>query len=377
MARISIAQPFRIQFSSAAGNWKESTIGLIGKQFRLLASQYPRLYLVSVFCFATLGYAYLLLFPILFLISSYAAFKSLSSYQSLAIEQLLIQIIVLVISAVVTYRIIRFRTALPQSTVKRTRQPSSMLFELVDDYVRHYQSVKINRIVFSSDFELDIVKTPRWSIPIWSSTTLIIGIPILQCFSVTRFQCALARRIGQYSRRRKWKGNLLYQLRNIWSLYSENGNYPSFGYQPVCWFFSVFAAIYRIISAPVARTEELAADTCAMDLFSDDDVLDLITVQMACHRYLEDECLPAMQKMQASHSMTADGIASGTVSLICKLIHSDRMVQWVAKAGSAESRLDDALPSLAMRVQNIGHTQPRMHVIEPESAASIYLAGAG
>lgn len=377
MARISIAHPIRNQFSSAAGNWKESTIGLIGKQFQLLASQYPRLYLVSVSCFASLGYAYFLLFPILVLISSYAVFKSLSGYQSLAIEQLLIQIFVLVISAVVTYRIIRFRTALPQSTVKRTRQPSSMLFELVDNYVCHYRSDKINRIVFTADFELDIVKIPRWSIPIWSSTTLIIGIPVLQCFSVTRFQCALARRIGQFSRRRKWKGNLLYQLRNIWSLYSENGDHPSFGYQPVSWFYSVFASIYRIISAPVARTEELAADTCAMDLFSDDDVLDLITVQMACHRYLEDECLPAMHKIQADHSMTADGIASGTVSLICKLIHSDRMVQWVTKAGSAEPRLDDTLPTLAMRVQNIGHVQPRMHVDEPESAASIYLACAG
>jgi hypothetical protein len=377
MARISIAHPFRNQFSSTAGNWKESTIGVIGKQFQLLASQYPELYLVSVYCIASMGYAFLLLFPVLVLISSYAVFKSLSSYQSLAIEQLLIQIFVLVISAVVTYSIIRLRTALPQNTVKRTRQPSSMLFELVDDYVCHYRSDKINRIVFTSDFELDIVKTPRWSIPIWSSTTLVIGIPILQCFSVTRFQCALARRIGQFSRRRKWKGNLLYQLRNIWSLYSENGDHPSFGYQPVCCFFSVFAAIYRIISAPVARAEELAADTCAMELFSDDDVLDLITVQMACHRYLEDECLPAMQKMQASHSLSADGIASGTVSLICKLIHSDRMVKWVAKAGSEESRLDDTLPSLAMRVQNIGHTQPRMRVNEPGSAASIYLADAG
>ena len=235
----------------------------------------------------------------------------------------------------------------------------------------------LNRIVVTSDFELDIVKSPRWSIPIWSSTTLIIGIPILQCFSVTRFQCALARRIGQYSRRRKWNGNLLYQLCDIWPLYSENSDRFSFGYQPIRWFYSLYAPIYRIISVPVARTDELAADTCAMELFSDDDVLDLITLQMACNRYLEDECLPAMQKMQASHSMTADGIASGTVSLVCKLIHSERMVRWVTKAGSAESRLDDTLPGLAIRVQNIGHTQPRMHVNKPESAASIYLAGAG
>jgi hypothetical protein len=376
MARISAADHFRNQFSSKEKNWKESTLRFIGEQFRLLASQYPEIYLLAVYFIAFLGYAYLLLFPILFLLSSFALFKSLSSYQSLVFEQLLIQVLVLVISAVVTYGIIRFSPALPESTPKRTRQPSSMLFNLVGDYVCHYRSAKIKRIVFTGDFELDIVKTPRWSLPIWPSTTLVIGIPVLQCFSVTRFQCALARRVGQFSRRSKWKGNLLNQLRDIWFLYSENSDHTSFGYEPIRWFFSVYAPIYRIISAPVARTDELAADTCAMELFSDDDVLDLITVQMACHRYLEEECLPVMRKMQISHSMTADSIAAGTASLICKLIHSDRMAQWISSAGSAESRLDDTLPCLEVRVQNIGHTQARMSMPEPESAASIYLAGA-
>ena len=377
MARISAASPFSNQFPSKEKNWKESALRFIGEQFRLLASQYPKIYLLAVYCIAFLGYAYLLLFPILFLLSSFTLFESLSSYQSLAFEVLLMQILVLVISALVTCGIIRLRPALPESTVERTRQPSSMLFELVSDYVCHYQSAKINRIVFTSDFELDIVKTPRWSLPIWPSTTLVIGIPVLQCFPVTRFQCALARRVGQFSRRSKWKGNLLNQLRDIWLIYSENSDHPSFGYQPIRWFFSVYAPIYRIISAPVARTDELAADTCAMELFSDDDVLDLITVQMACLRYLEDECLPVMQKMEITHPMTANSIASGTVSLVCKLIHSDRIARWITKAGSAESRLDDTLPHLAVRAQNIGHTQARVCVTEPESAASIYLAGTG
>jgi hypothetical protein len=293
----------------------------------------------------------------------------------LAFEQLLVQILVLVVSALVTYRIIRFSPALPESTVKGARQPSLMLLKLVGDYVCHYRSAKINRIVFTSDFELDIVKTPRWSLPIWPSTTLVIGIPVLQCFSVTRFQCALARRVGQYSRRSRWKGNLLNQLRDIWLLYSDNGHHPSFGYQPIRWFFSVYAPIYRIISVPVARTDELAADTCAMELFSDDDVLDLITVQMACLMYIEKECLPVMKKMHTTDSMTADSIAAGTVSLVCKLIHSDSMSQWITSAGSAESRSDETLPCLELRVQNIGHTHARMSVTEPESGASIYLAG--
>ena len=374
MMRISIAYPFRKLINSTEANRKESILQYIGERSQLLSSRHPRIYLLTVYCIALLGYAYLLLFPTIFIVSSLAIFRSLSSYQTLAVEQLLIQVSVLAVSALVTYRIIRFRPALPESTVRKTNEPSAMLCQLMDDYVRHYRSIKIDRIVFSSDYEIDIIRAPRWPLPIWSRSTLVIGLPIIQCFSVTRFQCALARRIGQFARRRLWQGNLLNQLRDIWPLYIESGDHSSFGYQPVRWYFSVYAPIYKTISAPVARTDELAADTCAMELFNDEDVLDLITVQMACLRYLEDECLPAMQKMQASHSMTADGIAAGTVSLICKLIHSDRMVHWVSKAGSAETRLDDNLPGLAVRAKNIGHTQARMRITEPESAASVYLS---
>jgi hypothetical protein len=231
------------------------------------------------------------------------------------LEQLLVQILVLIVTALVTYSIICFRPDLPESAVKGARQPSPILLNRVGDYVCHYRSAKISRIVFTSDFELDILKTPRWSLQIWPSTTLVIGIQVLQCFSETRFQCALARPAGQFPRRNKWKGNLLNKLHDICLLYSENSDHPSFGYQPIRWFLSVYAPIYRIISVPVTRPDELASDTSAMELFSDDDVLDLITVKMACLRYLGEECLPVMKKVHISHSMTADSIAAGTVFL--------------------------------------------------------------
>jgi hypothetical protein len=375
MARITAEQSLRDLIASGNGGWKESPLRIIGEQSQLLARKYPGIYVFAVYCIAFLGLAYLLLFPALFVLSGFALFKNLPSYESVAIEQLLIQVLVLVISALVTYRIVRFKPVLPGSSVKIINKPSEKLFGLVDDYIRHYRSARINRIVFTSDFELDVVKTPCWSLPIWHTTTLIIGMPVIQCFSVTRFQCALARRVGQNSKRRKWKGNLLYQLRNTWSLYAGNSEHYTFGYQPILWFFTVYAPVYRVISAPLARADELAADTCAMELFSDDDVLDLITVQMACLRYLEDECLPVVQKMQVNDSITADSVTAGTVSLICKLIHSDRMARWVTEAGSAESGLDDTLPSLSARVQNIGHTAARMCMTGSESAASIYLAG--
>jgi hypothetical protein len=374
MMRVSVTQPFREKFSFIGANWMESTVRFVAVRYELLANKYPRIYLLTVYSVAFLGLIYLLLFPMLMFVSSFSIYELMFSHQNTSHEHLPYLLLTLIISALITYRIIRFKPAPPQTNVGSKTQPSAKLYELVDDYVRHYRSVKIDRIVFTSDFGIDVVKTQRWSLPVRPITTLVIGLPIIHCFSVTRFQCALARRIGQFSRRRMWCGNLLYQLRDIWPQYNLHTNHSSFGYQPIHWFFSGYAPIYRIISAPAARNDELAADTCAMELFSDDDVLDLITVQMACHRYLEDECIPFIQRMQVTHSMTPDGITAGTVSLVCKLIHSEDIDRWVAKAASGESGLDDSIPNLIERAHNIGHMQARMQIAEPGSAASVYLA---
>lgn len=43
------------------------------------------------------------------------------------------------------------------------------------------------------------------------------------------------------------------------------------------------------------------------------------------------------------------------------------------KAMEREPRVDDPMPSLAKRVENIGHRKPRMDGIAPESAATVYL----
>ena len=46
------------------------------------------------------------------------------------------------------------------------------------------------------------------------------------------------------------------------------------------------------------------------------------------------------------------------------------------KAIEHEPRCDDPMPSLEMRVDNIGHRNPRMSGIAPESAATVYLDSA-
>ena len=356
-------------------HWKNSILRAIGTQCQSLAESHPRAYLLVATTFALAGYACLLFFPWLVFRSVIGIHEVLFKSQSLDWIHLLIWLAVAMLSILASYRIFLFRPALPSGVVLN-KNTAPMLFQLVADQTRHYGGTGIDRIVLTSDFELDIVKTPRCALPMWSSSTLVIGLPLLQCLSAPMFQCALASRLGQLSRRSEWLENWLYQLRGIWPQYCAHEQGSVFGFQPVRWFFLIYAPIYKVITVPAAHSNELAADKCAMELFNDDEMLDTITTQMVCYRYLADEYWPAMQKIAATGKETAGNLYPSMFSALHKVLHSDKAAHWLKRAVSTENQWDDAMPSLTRRVENIGHTQARISTIVSKSAANVYLAAA-
>ena len=354
--------------------WKNSILRVIGTQCQSLAKSHPRAYLLVAATFALVGYVYLLWFPWLIYKSGFGIYAILFKSQDLVWSHALVWLTVGALSILISYRIFWFRPALPSGVVlKKDIAPS--LFQLVADQARHY-GTKVDRIVLSGKFELDIMKTPRYGLPVWSSNTLVIGLPLIQCLSEPRFQCALARRLGQFSKRHNWLENWLYQLRTIWPQYCQRTQVIELGYQPVRWFFLLYTPVYDVITVPVAHLDELAADNYAMELFNDEEVLDTIASQMVCYKYLADCYWPVMRKMAASKKESVNDWHSAIASVLRNILQGDKVAHWLAKTLSAEARWNDARPSMLRRLENIGHTQARMSTITSVSAASVYLGPA-
>lgn len=354
--------------------WKKSILRVIGTQCQSLAESHPRIYLLLAVTFALVGYLYLLLFPWLVFRSGFGIYEGLFKSQILVWSHLLFWLAVAAVSSLVSYRIIRFRPAFP-SGMLIGREAAPSLFQLVAHQARHY-GTRVDRIVLSDKFDIDIVKTPRCALPVWSSNTLVIGLPLIQCLSEPRFQCALARRLGQFSKRHNWLENWLYQLRTIWPQYCQRAQGIVFGYQPVRWFFLLYAPVYKVITVPAAHLDELAADNYAMELFNEEDVLDTIASQMVCYKYLADCYWPVMRKIAASKKESVNDLHSAMTSVLRNILQGDKVAHWLAKTLSAEARWNDARPSLVRRLENIGHTQARMSTIASVSAAIVYLGQA-
>jgi Zn-dependent protease with chaperone function len=355
--------------------WKNSLLQRFDAGIELLAASCPRGYLLAASALALAGYGWLLLFPWLVLAGVSGVFDAVTGQPDVAWGRLLIWSAAATGAALVTCRMARFSPALPAGIVL-DRKKAPALLELVDELRRQYRAPWIDRVVINGEFTLDIVNTPYSALPAWSTNTLVIGLPLIQSLSPDQFRCALARRLGQFSKRHNPLGNRLYRLRRIWPLYAIESTAAGAGFQPVRWFFMIFAPLYGRVSLPAARLDELAADSYAMEVCSDEEVLDTITTETVCRLFLEEKYWPTYRKLTARVREVLPKPHAGMASVLRTGLQGDKCQEWLTKALNREPLPDDAMPSLARRVENIGHRKPRMSGIAPESAAPVYLAAA-
>ena len=353
--------------------WQQSVLKGIGTRIEIMAELYPRTYLLLTTVFAVTGYACLLLFPLLLLTSIAGMYYSLTHSPGVAWLQLLAWMLMAGFCGLLSYRIIQFRPALPAGVVL-DREKMSALFQLVEDTVEHYACPGIDRIVVTGAYQLDIVSTPRGVVPGWSTHSLVIGLPLMQCLSPTRFSCLLARRLGQFSKRTNPLVNWLYELRAIWPRYRDPAVETEFGLLPLRRVFSIYAPLYTTVSTAAARLDELQADSYAMELFGDEEVLDAITTDTVYRLFLREKYWPAIRKLDARDAAAITKTHTGMVAVLHAGLQAHNIDQWVENAMSMEQSCDDPWPLLARRLENIGHVHARMDTHMTESAAEDYLA---
>jgi hypothetical protein len=232
----------------------------------------------------------------------------------------------------------------------------------------------IHRIVITPDYELDIIKTPRWALPVWSVNTLVVGLPVLQCLSARQFECVVARRLGQFSKRENPLTNWLYQLRPIWQQYRAGyRRQKGLGIEPMKWFFSVYAPIYSTCSVYAARQDELNADAYAMELYNDEEVLEMITADAVCRHYLRERYWPAVHKIAAIDTKTVPVPHSKMAEAVHAMLKGKNLAELIDETLNEDPGRKNPVPTLQARIQNIGHSEPHRGEFDGTAAAIVYL----
>jgi hypothetical protein len=335
--------------------------------------KHPRTYLGFVTTFAVIGFAYILLFPLLIIISLLNIHEAMTLNDALDWKTASIWLLVTIVAGLVTLRATRVKANTPAG-LTLTEDKAPELVKTVQQFSAHFKRPVIHKIVITGSYELDIVKTPKWPLPVWTTNTMIIGLPVLQSLTRKQFECMVARRIGQFSKRENPLTNWLYQLRQVWQQYNRlYARQNDFGIEPLKWFFAVYAPLYQATSVFAARRDELNADTYAMGLYHDEEVREMVTADAVCRSYLQNRYWPAVYKIAAIDKKSLPTPHARMASAVHASLKGDRLGSLVEKAYAEKPSRQETMPSLQDRIANIGHDRPRMEEHAADNAAMHYL----
>jgi hypothetical protein len=251
---------------------------------------------------------------------------------------------------------------------------ANKLHLLLDKFADETTIPGIDRIVVTEQLSIDLVKTPTMAIPFWSSNTLVIGLPLMQCLTPEYFECAVIRKLLQYTKRRNWLIKWLHQLRNVWLLYmnvlSKN---ITLGTLPLAVFFKLYAPLYRDLTTPVAHRNELDADLDTLQFVNDEDLLQTIEAVIVAKIYLDQQYWPKIRKSLKENQDIDIQPYSKLEEILKQGLTTKNTKRWLDSVFESESHRLKAIPSLRARMHNIGRARIRIPERIQQTAAQVYL----
>lgn len=334
--------------------------------------RHPHLYLAVVTAVALTAYIFLLLFPALVVVGVMNIIDSITAATG-DWATIMIWAGIVIIAAFISYRSALVKLAQPVG-LALTEDKAPELFKLVDKLRESYGFPPIQRILITGDYELDIIKTPKWILPVTFSNTLLIGLPVLQCHTPQHMECMIARRIGQFSKQGNKLTNWLYQLRNVWHLYySSITRQKIVGTELHRLFFYLYAPFYSALSTFTARIDELKADSYAMELYNNEIIREMVSADTVYQIILHDHFWPAVNRI-SNNVASAQPTPHAKMATVVRSKINDKAVATLLKdAMNRESGWLDAKPAIDRRLENIGHDMPQMKIPEGAAAVDVYL----
>jgi len=334
-------------------------------------------YYLATIMIALSGIAFILLFPALIVVGisnldrAFDVAFNMNNWLELAIW-----LPVIVISTIVSCRIIGIK--LPAySGINVNFRTVPALVKKVTELQKTYKQPKLDNIVISDQYILDIVKTPLFGLPFGSTNTLVIGLPVLLTMSPLNFNCALERKFGQFSKRIHFLDNWLYQLRFTWLQYNEiyAGRLHS-GDQILSWFFRFFAPFYNAVSTHAYNKVNLRTDTFALENISDIDLLDMIKNAILSKSFLGSIYWPSIQEMVHENSFSSPHPFYRMTDMFHKTLLKCDIHKLLQDALAGSSARRNGETTLEQRLENLGYYKLSKPVFSEESAAVEYLGQA-
>ena len=339
--------------------------------------QHTRTYIGMVTLAALIGYGYLLLFPLGVVLGSYQLYLALQlPFDSHMMATTIVWLSVVLFCAGITHGIATIKLKEPEG-IALAKENAQLIFNKVEEIEESIKGPKIDNIILSRRFELNIVKTPRWYAPFWSKSTLVIGYPYLQTLSSEYFDCALTRKIQQYAKGKNLLINWLSFLRVTWAQYPVAFKERNkIGDQLSYWFFRFYSWAYRHFALYATQNDELQADALALKQLNDRDLFRAIEAIRLIQKFLNEHYWPKLSNALLQTSTSPEKIKpyEHLPRTAAQMMKSDKVDQWLKILILEDESEGSHEPSFQERMDMMGYT--KMCPLKPyEKTAAEYYFG--
>jgi hypothetical protein len=356
-------------------------VGRLLRQMRVYLKRYPVHSFILLSFLAPLGWLIPLLFPAFGFYSGGRMLKALASAPALSWPEILdwwpvlMWLMAVPASFWFGYRLLRVRTRQPEGQ-ELTRSMAPTLYELVDELTEGFGALSVHRIIITGRFQLDVVKTQKFILPVASRNTLVIGLPLIQIMPLNIFRALLARKLSQHSLLRNPLLHFLHQMDGAWWQYYEAiAAHPAADMKLFALVYGIFAMLYHELVEPIARLDGLSADRFTLKTINDEDVVESIEYLFVAGMFIDKVFWPRLRSLardQHKYDLSPCATLSRVRERFLERLDVDA---WLHREMAAGVSPRWGVASMRDRLNTLGHDAVLALEIDHQFAAEAYLSG--
>lgn len=344
----------------------------------LIARRFPKSYVSVIGVLALLGYSLVLMFPWMAVEGAGQVYRYATRLMAADTldQQLLIYggiwLGLALLGLLGSYRMVKLKFAQPRG-LELNQQNAPALLNTLQSFEQEHVWPKINRVVLTQNFELDVVKTPVFALPVWSRNHLVIGYSVLQALDSEQLHCLLHRRLLQNAKRTNPLVNFLAFSRQTWKAYAQAFKGSALD-KPFAVLFGLYADVYSKAATYVAQQDELLADDRALNSFNDESFLRAMEMFRVSRAVIASHFWPKLEKAVLSSSSPAS--AARKVKPFTMLprflqqsLTAERISRYLGKMENEQVNHRNGDAPFALVLHNMGHAKAIMIKPNKSSAA--------
>ena len=343
--------------------------------FFKFAKRFKTTYLLLNTAVAMIGFVYFALFPVALILVSFNGFDLLNSPltgSTTSLMGMLLGFTLLIF--MMAWKLMDLEFAEPQGLIL-DEENAGKLFETIESYRQEFRIPTIHKVVLTRRHELSVVKLPRMGIPLWSKNILAIGYPLLQTLPKEYFECALKRRLLQYSKRSNIWINWLSVLRNTWVLYATSLKKRRHFLDLIHYcFFGPYSALYRNLAVYTTQRDELFADAKALHHCNDRDLIKTVATIRITKAMLVQYYWPKLKKNMKEDLLPPSQLKpyENMPDILQQLLSDEKTSTWFIRLAREKRNEKTPDPAFSERMTRMGYTKIFTPEAFEESAAQYF-----